>query len=170
MSANSEEQAIATLKNTQLKIEPREVAIHYLAEHPTSAGISALIEALQYKEFALRWVASSALAQLGHLALPEILHALVNPKLNTAPLRESVIHILHYGSDLAQEPVYRHQHIEPHIHLQPEPEKPIQVGELMIALKGPAADINSMKVADKLIAMSCFEPVINSLKRIAIGC
>lgn len=151
MLAKSEEQAIAILKDTKLENQLRESAIHYLAEHPTPTGISALVGALQEDEFAVRWAASTALAQLGHLALPEILKALVNPKLNTTPFRHCVIHILHYGTDLAREPVYRHQQIDPHIHLQPEPEKPVRVGELLAALKGPAADINSMKAADKLL-------------------
>ena len=149
MFTNPEDQAITILTDMQLDIQQREFAIHYLAEHHTPAGIQALVAALQYKEFALRWIASTALAQLGPLALPEVLKALTNPKLNTAPLRESVVHILHYSSNLAQEPVYRHQHLEPRVEIKPGIS--VSVNELLTALKGPAADIKSMKAANKLL-------------------
>jgi hypothetical protein len=150
MFTNPEDQAIQILQNMQLDIQQREFAIHYLAEHHTPAGIQALVAALQYKEFALRWIASTALAQLGPLALPEVLKALTNPKLNTAPLRESVLHILHYSSNLAQEPVYKHQHIQPQIYLKPG--VLVSVSELLAALKDPVADISSMKAAGKLLS------------------
>jgi hypothetical protein len=149
MFINPEDQAIALLQDIQLEHQQREFAAHYLAEHHTPAGIQALVDALQYKEFALRWIASTALAQLIPLALPEVLRALTNPQANTATLREAVIHILHYGSNLAHEPVYKHQHIEPEVYIKPG--KLVSVSELMTALKGPAADINSMKAADKLL-------------------
>jgi hypothetical protein len=149
MFVTPEDQAVAILNDEQLEYQRREFAIHYLAEHPTPAGVTALVGALQDKEFSIRWVTSTALAQLGPLALPEVLRALTDPKLNTTPLREGVIHILHYSSNLAHEPVYKHQHIEPQVYVKPG--KLLSVGELMSALKGPAADINSMKAADKLL-------------------
>jgi hypothetical protein len=150
MFINPEDQAIALLGDKQLEPQKREFAIHYLAEHPTPASITALIGALQYKEFTLRWVASTALAQLGSLALREVLRALTDPKLNTAPLREGVVHILHYSSNLANEPVYKHAQIKPQVYAKPG--VLVSVSELMTALKGPAADINSMKAADRLLA------------------
>ena len=149
MFVSPEEQAIVVLQDTKLDYTLREIAIHEIAEHATSAGIQALVGALQYKEFALRWVASIALAQLGPKALRELLQALTRPESNTAPLRESVIHILHYGSNLAQEPVYKQAHVEPQVLLKPG--VTISVGELISALKGPAADINSMVAANKLL-------------------
>ena len=143
------DQAIAVLQDTKLDYTLREVAIHEIAKYPTPTGIQALIGALQYKEFALRWVASTALAQLGPKALRYVLLALTQPESNTDPLRESVIHILHYGSNLAQEPVYKHAQVEPEVLLKPG--LTLGVGELMTALKGPAADINSMIAANKLL-------------------
>jgi hypothetical protein len=150
MVITTEEQAIKILQDMQVDTPQRELAVQYLAEHPTAAGIQALVSALQYKEFAIRWVASNALIQLGPSALLEVLRALTNPRLNTAPLRESAIHILHYSSNLAQEPVYRHHHVDPQVHLKPG--SSVSVSELLTALKGPAADINSMKAADKLLS------------------
>lgn len=149
MFTSPEDQAIAILKDTKLDYQKRELAIYHIAHYPTKTGIRALVEALRYKEFALRWAAATALAQLGPQALPEVLRALTNPKMNNTPLRESVIHILHYSSNLANELVYKHQHIEPQVYIKTG--RLVSVNELMNALKGPAADINSMKAADKLL-------------------
>jgi hypothetical protein len=150
MFITQEDQAIKILQDMQEDTQQREFAVHYLAEHPTPAGIQALVSALQYKEFAIRWVASTALIQLGPSALLEVLRALTNPRLNTAQLRESAIHILHYSSNLALEPVYKHQHMDPQVHFKPG--SSTSISELLTALKGPADDINSMKTADKLLA------------------
>ncbi len=150
MFTTAEEQATTILQDRHLDNQQREFAVHYLAGHPTPVSIKALVGALQYKEFAIRWIASTALSQLGFLALPEVLRALLNPELNTAPLRESVIHILHYSSNLANEPVYKHQHIDPVVSVKQGIS--VSVNELLSALKGPAADINSMKAAGKLLS------------------
>lgn len=108
------------------------------------------MDALRDPEFGVRWGASTALAQLGSQALPEILRALTNPKTNTVRMREGVIHILHYSSTLAHEPVFKHPQIDPQIYLNPE--TLVSVGDLMTALKGPAADISSMNVAGRLLS------------------
>jgi hypothetical protein len=150
MFIGPEDQAIAVLNDKQLAYPKREVAVHYLAQHPTPEGIKALVAALRDSELGIRWVASTALAQLGPLALPEVLQALTNPKTNTVRLREGVIHILHYSSNLAHEPVYRHPHLEPKVEIKPGTS--VSVNELLTALKGPAADIKSMKAADKLLS------------------
>lgn len=150
MLIESEDQAIAILNDAQLENQHREIAIHYLAEHPTSTGIKQLIGALFNDEFTIRWVASIALAQLGPAALPEVLRALTNPELNTFRLREGVIHLLHYSSNLAHEPVYKHQFMEPNVYIKPG--TLVSISELMTALKGPAADISSMEAAGKLLA------------------
>lgn len=149
MFIDPEDQAIALLNNKQLNYQKREFAIHYICEHPTPEGIKALVEALRDPEFGVRWTASTALAQLGPQALPEVLRALTTPKSNTVRLREGVIHILHYSSNLAHEPVYKHQHMEPKVYIKPG--TLVSVGELLTALKGPAADIKSMKAAGKLL-------------------
>jgi hypothetical protein len=150
MFNNPEEQAIALLNDKNLVYHKREIAIHYLAEHPTPASIKGLVDALRDKDFAIRWKASTALAHLGPLALPEVLRALTNYKTNTVRLREGVIHILHYSSNLAHEPFYNHQQVEPRVYIKPG--KLVSVRGLLNALKGPAADINSMKAADKLLS------------------
>jgi HEAT repeat protein len=150
MFVNSEDQAIALLKNKQLNYKKREYAIHYISERPTSEGIKALVEALRDPEFGVRWTASTALAQLGSKAFPEILRALADPKTNTVRLREGVIHILHYSSNLAHEPVYKHPQIEPQINIRPG--TPVSVRDLLTALMGPAADITSIEVAGRLLS------------------
>jgi HEAT repeat protein len=108
MFLNPEEQAIALLNDKKLSYDKRQFAIHYLAERPTPIAIKGLVSALRDSEFAVRWTAATALAQLGILALPDVLRALMNPIRNTARLREGVLHILHYSSTIAHEPVYKH--------------------------------------------------------------
>jgi hypothetical protein len=149
MLIESEDQAIALLNDMQVGYQQRELAIHYLVEYPTPTGIKRLVGALVDDEFAIRWVSSIALAQLGPMALPEVLRALTDPQLNTAQLRRRVIHILHYSSNLANEPVYKHRHMEPKVYIKPG--KLVSVSELMAALKEPAADIKSMEAAGKLL-------------------
>jgi len=150
MFIGPEDQAIAVLNDKQLAYSKREVAVHYLAQHPTPEGIKALVVALRDSELGIRWIAATALAQLGPLALPEVLRALIDPKTNTVRLRDGVIHILHYSSNLAHEPVYKHPHMEPKVHIKPG--TLVSVKELMTALKGPAADIKSMRAAGKLLS------------------
>lgn len=149
MSINLEDQALVRLNNTHLNYQKRELAIHYICEHPTPQGIKALVNVLSDQEFGVRWSASVALAQLGSLALPEILRALTIPEMNTVRLREAVMHILHYSSNLTHEPVSTYQHMEPQVVIKPG--TPVSVGDLIAALKGPAADISSMEVAGKLL-------------------
>lgn len=149
MLITPKEQAVAVLNNKQLPIRKRELALHYLTGHPTLEGIKAMVDALRDSDFALRWLAATALAQLGPLALPEVLRALTNPKSNTVRLREGVVHILHYSSNLAHESVFTQQHMEPQVFI--EPGKLVSVRKLMTALKGQLADINSMKEAGKLL-------------------
>jgi hypothetical protein len=150
MSINSEDQAIAILNDKELTYHRRELAVQYLAKHPTPEGIKQLVEALRDSELAIRWMASTALAQLGPSALPEVLKALTDPKTNTVRLREGVMHILHYSSNLAHEPVYKQSEIEAKVHIKPG--KLASANDLLTALKGPAADIKSMKAADKLLS------------------
>lgn len=149
MSINLEDQAIVRLYDTHLNYQKRELAIHYICEHPTQQGIKALVNALSDQEFGVRWTASVALAQLGSLALPEILRALTVPEKNTVRLREGVMHILHYSSNLAHEPVSTYQYKQPQVYIKPG--RSVSVGDLIAALKGPAADISSMEVAGRLL-------------------
>jgi HEAT repeat protein len=150
MFIGPENQAVDVLNNKKLSYHRREVAVHYLAQHPTPEGIKALVVALRDSELAIRWTAATALAQLGPLALPEVLKALVDPKTNTVRLREGVMHILHYSSNLAHEPVYKQSEMEATVHTLSG--KLTSANDLLNALKGPAADIKSMKAAGKLLA------------------
>ncbi len=150
MFINSEDQAIALLKNKQLNYQKRETAIHYISEHPTSEGIKALVEALRDPELGVRWTASTALSQLGSKALPEILRALADPKTNTVRLREGVLHVLHYSSNLAHEPVHKHPQMEPQVSIKPG--TLVSVRDLITALTGPAADVASIDVAGRLLS------------------
>ena len=109
----------------------REKAIRYLSYRPFDRVIKKLVEALQYDEFAIRWEAAIALAQLGEKALPELLRALIDPKKVGDPrLREGVYHVLHYN----RSPFYS-----------------VNITRLLQALKGPAADISSMEEASRLL-------------------
>jgi hypothetical protein len=108
-----------------------------------------LVGALLDDEFAIRWASSIVLAQLDPMALLEVLRALTDSQLNTVRLRRSVTHILHYNSNLANEPVYKHRHMEPKVCIKPG--KLVSVSELMNALKEPAADIKSMEAVSKLL-------------------
>jgi hypothetical protein len=65
-------------------------------------------------------------------------------------MRRGDVYILHYSSNLAHEPVYTHQHIEPQVQINPG--TLVSVSKLMTALKGSAADISSMKEAGKLLS------------------
>jgi hypothetical protein len=108
-----------------------------------------LIESLLDDEFSVRWEAAVALAQLGPHAFPDVLEALTDPKLNTARLREGVMHILHYSSRKEEEPSSGHKPVE--VQVVANSGDLVYVDELMAALKGPAADIRSMVEAGKLL-------------------
>ena len=80
--------------------------------------------ALNDDDFGVHWEAAAALAELGAVALPELLLALANPKLAASPrVREGAYHVLHYSS---------------------APEVHNYAARLMEALKGPAADITTL--------------------------
>jgi hypothetical protein len=54
MSINLEDQALVRLNNTHLNYQKRELAIHYIFEHPTPQGIKALVNVLSDQEFGVR--------------------------------------------------------------------------------------------------------------------
>ena len=110
----------------------REQAIRYLSYQPSEEIINRLVWALQDDEFAIRWEAATALAQIGKGALPELLKALTDPdRVGDPRLREGAYQVLHH----IQNPYYA-----------------INITRLLQALKGPAADIASMKEAGRILS------------------
>jgi HEAT repeat protein len=126
---NSTQEAIALLENTRLSEHEREGSVHYLRDHPSPEGDEALIAALDDDDAGVRWAAGAALAELGDDAFPALLNKLAH-KSNDTWLREGARHVIHYNSSSRVR---------------------AESGELMRALKGPAADIASMEAAYKLL-------------------
>jgi HEAT repeat protein len=128
----SVEQAMEILSDPLEDQLLREQAIRYLSYHPSEEVINKLVWTLQDDEFGIRWEAAVTLAQLGERALPELLKALTDPdRVGDPRLREGAYHILHYNRD----PFYG-----------------VNIARLLQALKGPAADIASMKEAGRILA------------------
>ena len=128
----SVEQAIEILSDPLEDQLFREQAIRYLSYHPSEKVINKLVWSLQDDEFGIRWEAAIILAQLGEKALPVLLKALTDPeKVGDPRLREGAYHVLHYNRD---------------------PSYAINITQLMHALKGPAADIASMREAGRILA------------------
>ena len=108
----------------------REAAIRFLAEAPTPAVITRLVQALQDDDFGVRWTAATVLAQHGEPALREVLTALTDPQRVGDPrLRDCAYHILHNNPTSL----------------------PVSLQELLAALRGPAADIAALVEADRVL-------------------
>ena len=128
----SVEQAVEILSDQLEDQLLREQAIRFLSYHPSEEVINKLVWTLQDDEFGIRWEAAVTLAQLGEKALPELLKALTDPdRVGDPRLREGAYHILHHNRD----PFYG-----------------VNISRLLQALKGPAADIASMKEAGRIMA------------------
>ncbi len=127
----SEDQAIEILDDP---LEPqflREEAVRYLSLRPTERAINKLVWALQDDDFGVRWEASICLASLGSRALPELLKALVDPKrVGDSRLRAGAYRMLHHSKSQ---------------------EFPVSIQKLLLALKGPGADIVTLEEAGKLL-------------------
>jgi len=129
---SSVEQAVEILSDQLEDQLLREQAIRFLSYHPSEEVINKLVWTLQDDEFGIRWEAAVTLAQLGEKALPELLKALTDPdRVGDPRLREGAYHILHHNRD----PFYG-----------------VNISRLLQALKGPAADIASMKEAGRIMA------------------
>jgi len=128
----SVEQAMEILSDPLEDQLLREQAIRYLSYHPSEEVINKLVWNLEDDEFGIRWEAAITLAQLGEKALPGLLKALTDPdRVGDPRLREGAYHALHYNRD----PFYG-----------------VSITRLLQALKGPAADIASMKEAGRILA------------------
>lgn len=124
----SVEQAINTMKDTDLSEVEREHAIQYLQEHQTDEGIDVLIDALEDDDPGIRWKASEALSAYGESAMPRLLEALCQPSTDQR-MREGAWHVLRQNSSHTVR---------------------AETQELQKALKGPSANIASMEEANKL--------------------
>ncbi len=132
MNIESATQAYQILDDVTQEEHAREAAVKFLAGQASPPAIQRLVRAMQDDDFGVRWEAAAVLARLGSAALPELLKALTDPhRVSDLRLRESAYHMLHYNSD-------------PNVQRQAAP--------LMKVLKGPAADINTMVEANRLLA------------------
>ena len=130
MMITSQAQALDLLDDGRERAALREAAIRYLKAYPTSTVIARLVQALQDDDVGVRWEASTVLAQLGEIALPEVLRALTDPKRVGDPrLRDSAYHILHSNQAVV----------------------PVRIIDLLEALRGPAADIASLVEANRVL-------------------
>jgi HEAT repeat protein len=127
MEIKSETEAVQILDDSFRESLDREEAVRFLAQTHNEKAIERLVQALQDDDFGVRWEASVVLARLGNKALPNLLKALMDPKLVGDPrLRRGAFRVLHH---------------------MPSASRPHSVGKLMKALRSPAADLVSMEEA-----------------------
>jgi HEAT repeat protein len=127
MEIKSETEAVQILDDSFRESLDREEAVRFLAQTRNEKAIERLVQALQDDDFGVRWEASVVLARLGNKALPNLLKALMDPKLVGDPrLRRGAFRVLHHMQSAS---------------------RPRSVGKLMKALRSPAADLVSMEEA-----------------------
>ncbi len=132
MQIQSEAQALTMVSDVRNDPREREAAVRFLTEHPSPQAIQQLVRLLEDGDFGVRWESAVGLAQLGEVALPELLKALVDPQRVADPrLREGAYHVLHYNHS---------------------PEVLSLTRQLMLALKGAAADIATLEAASSVLA------------------
>jgi HEAT repeat protein len=120
--------AITILKDADETVKRREHAIWILEQDGSDKAIEALVAALTYDEFGVRWVAGTALARLGDRAIPYVLEEIM--KHFSILLRDSVYHVMHYNHGL-----WTQWHS----------------GELMEALRGLVPDVTAPKAAHEML-------------------
>jgi HEAT repeat protein len=137
-------QAVHLLDDVHADSIQREMAAHYLEQHPDRTIVQRLVGALEDDDPGVRWASAIALSKLGQRALIDMLTALMDPmRVGNPLLREGIYHALYHNLD-------------PHI--------TTQAGALLQAMRGPAADLASMEEAFHLLrqirenARSTFEP------------
>ncbi|MCO6449361.1 MAG: hypothetical protein J5I90_01110 [Caldilineales bacterium] len=74
---DSVESAITALQNHRQSEYNRTQATHYLRDHPSDEGNMALAAALDDNDYGVHWAASEALATIGEVAVPAVLHVLM---------------------------------------------------------------------------------------------
>ena len=127
---DSTSEAIEILKDGKRSEVEREQAIYYLRDQGSPEAIDALVAALQATDYGVRWSAAKALAAMGDAGIPALLRALISPAGDDQLLREGAHHVLKDNAS---------------------PEVRSKTHELLGALKGPSADIETMMVASKLL-------------------
>ena len=124
----TEQQAIAILRDNSYSEFEREGAVRFLQEHPTDEGIKVLVRGLEYDDYGVHWACGTAIANLGENAFPAYLEALSKPD-HSARLRDSARHIIHYNSS---------------------PRVKDDGQALLVAVKGPSPAITTIEAAYKL--------------------
>lgn len=122
-------EALHSLEDPTEDVYIREEAVRELASHPTEVEITRLVQALDDRQFGVRWEAAVQLAGLGDVALPPLLRTLVNQHGSTW-LRQGAHHVCYYSSS-------------------DRVRNETQV--LQKALRGPAAEVATADAAVKLI-------------------
>ena len=124
-------QAVQLLDDAGADAIQREMAAHYLEQHPDRSIVQRLVNALEDDDPGVRWASAEALSKLGQRALVDMLVALMDPtRVGDPLLREGVYHALHHNLD---------------------PKIPAQAHALMQALRGPVPDLASMEEAFYLL-------------------
>jgi HEAT repeat protein len=128
LKVDSEEKALAILRDKGETISRREAAARYLELKESEEAVRGMIEAMDDDDFGVRWAVSTALAKLGERVLSAVLGRIIHGY-NTR-LRESVYHVLHYNRS-----------------------KWVQANarELMEALKSPAPGVTAPEAAYELL-------------------
>ena len=129
MRPTSETEAFATIQDDSKGLLDREHAIHYLAKHMSPAAVEQLIPVLDSDEFSLRWAAADALRYAGNMALIPLLRKLVQSG-SSFTVREVTHHALS-------------KNISPTVREQAQ--------EVLVAMKGPAADLATTQAAYQLL-------------------
>jgi hypothetical protein len=131
------DQAVRILKDKTSGERLREDAVRSLAADASPEAIKTLVDTLQDHDLGVRWQAAVVLSQLGKRALPYLLTALVDPKRVADPwLRDGALHILRDNVDAGVTMLSRN---------------------LRHALKGQAADLRTMREADRLLRILGYE-------------
>lgn len=125
------EDALRVLEDITLDSAAHEEAVEFLYHMNEDEEIEQLVEALRNDDFGIRWEAADLLSLMGRRAFPAILEGLLDPvKAGDSRFRESIYHILHLNHDVLLK---------------------VDAAPLIQALKGPAADLNAMQEAHRLL-------------------
>lgn len=124
----SVKQAMDILGDTSYSEFEREEAVRFIQEHPSDEGIEGLIAGLDDDDYGVHWACSTAIAELGELAFPAYLEALMKPE-HSSRLRDSARHIVHYNSS---------------------PRVQVDGQKLLSAVKGPSPALSTIEAAYKL--------------------
>jgi HEAT repeat protein len=131
------EQAVQILRDRSASERLREDAVRSLGADASAEAITTLVDTLRDNDLGVRWQAAVVLSQLGKRALPYLLSALVDPKRVEDPwLRDGAFHVLRDNVDAGVTMLSRN---------------------LRHALKGQAADLRTMREADRLLRILGYE-------------